>query len=825
MQSRMPSRTRRLAFGTTLAALGVAAPGLGSAQTTESGTTAANQGLQEVVVTAQRRTEKLMDVPMSITALSQDVLDEKGLHNIDDLSRVAPGVTFLRNGMSASGNYNDEDSDISIRGIDSTAGASTTGIYIDDTPIQTRHLNFGTVNPYPALFDLERVEVLKGPQGTLFGSGSEGGTLRFITPAPDLHSYSGFARAEFGQIDGGGQNYEIGAAFGGPIIDGVLGFRVSASYREDGGWVDRVNYTRPAPVVTPCVSDLANPFAPPCFGGPVDVYPTVPTVTNTAESHSNWHDTQTLRAALRWTPSDTLTIDPSIYVQSLHINDTGAYWVNISDPAGNAYRNGNALPNPSTDPWYIGALRINWQLPWADLVSNTSYFSRNQHSVSDYSQWISTVFLFNQYPAAGDTSSSFFTDHQNNFTEEIRLSSRDPDARIQWTAGVFYLHANENSTEFIVSPDACSVPGFPCTMGGNLAYLQPRFSMIDKQEAVFGEVSYRLSSLFKITAGVRASNLDYSGEVQEIEEGIFGTQQVNSTSSGNDKPITPRFVFNYTPDADSLYYASAAKGFRPGGINTQLPPPCTAGLPPLPATFSSDSLWQYEIGSKDTLLDRRLQVSGSLYYIKWKNIQQFVYLTCGLGFDYNLGELTGKGGDIEIDWRATPDLTLGLMAAYTDSAFDGPVVLGGVYPLISTGDHLAASPWNIDLNGEYVWNAMARKPYVRLDYQVATAQHSLVPYVDPANVPNDDPTLQELPQIHVLDVRAGLRFGGYDLSLFVHNALNYHTPVFTSRDLATTALNGYYTAGPGSPAANFDTNYFARGLPPRTYGLTVAYKF
>ncbi|HYK99778.1 MAG TPA: TonB-dependent receptor plug domain-containing protein, partial [Steroidobacteraceae bacterium] len=129
MQSRRQSRTRRLALGTTLTALGVAAPWLGWAQTTESGTTAANQGLQEVVVTAQRRTEKLMDVPMSITALSQDVLDVKGLHNIDDLSRVAPGVTFLRNGMSASGNYNDEDSDISIRGIDSTAGASTTGIY------------------------------------------------------------------------------------------------------------------------------------------------------------------------------------------------------------------------------------------------------------------------------------------------------------------------------------------------------------------------------------------------------------------------------------------------------------------------------------------------------------------------------------------------------------------------------------------------------------------------------------------------------------------------------------------------------------------------
>ena len=119
----------------------------------------------EIVVTAQRRSERLMDVPMSIEAFGQEKLDQEGLRSVDDLARVAPGVTFLRNGMSSSGNYNDEDSDISIRGIDSTAGASTTGIYVDDTPIQTRHLNFGTVNPYPALFDLDRVEVSEGPAG------------------------------------------------------------------------------------------------------------------------------------------------------------------------------------------------------------------------------------------------------------------------------------------------------------------------------------------------------------------------------------------------------------------------------------------------------------------------------------------------------------------------------------------------------------------------------------------------------------------------------------------------------------------------------------
>jgi len=805
----MRSQSMKLAVAALLTSLG--AGGQHLAQAADAAAAAGGSELQEVVVTAERRTEKLMDVPMSVTALSQEAIEAKGLHNIDDVTRVAPGVTFLRNGMSASGNYNDEDSDISIRGIDSTAGASTTGIYIDDTPIQTRHLNFGTVNPYPALFDLERIEVLKGPQGTLFGSGSEGGTLRFITPTPGLTQYSGFAKAEFGQIDGGGQNYEAGAAVGGPIIDGVLGFRISASFREDGGWVDRVNYARPTPVSPP----------PTVFSFPVALYTTNPEVTNTVEANANWHDTQTFRAALRWVPNENLTIDPSFYMQTLHINDTGAYWLNISNPADNVYRSGNAQRNPSTDPWYVAALKIDWHEPWADIVSNTSYYARTQHSESDYTQWISTVFLFNQYPPEGDTSTAYFTDHQNNVSEEIRFSSVDASSKLQWTAGLFYLHAHENSTEFINSADACPVPA-DCGPD-NLAYSQPEFSVVDKQFAVFGELTYKFTQVFSATAGLRYSKLDYTGVVKEQQFGIFGNQVVDTTSSGSNRPVTPRFVLNYTPDPDSLYYASAAKGFRPGGINTQLPPQCTVGLPGTPETFNPDSLWQYEIGAKNTLADHRLQVSGALYYIDWKNIQQFVYLVCGLGFNFNLGDVTGKGGELEVNWRATNDLTLGLIAAYTVASYDSNVPLTPTDQIVAKGDHLQVSPWNLDLNAEYVWNGLSRHPYLRLDYQYATAQNSLVPFQNPANAPNSDPTLPGLPEIKILDVRGGLRFSGLDLSLFIHNALNWHTPIFVSRDLATTAGNGY--VGPTGQEVNFVTNYFGRGYVPRTYGVTALYRF
>ena len=786
--------------------------GWAAADDAPQGTTGAAPAgsLEEVVVTAERRSERIMDVPMSIQAFTQESLDQQGLRSVDDLTRVAPGVTFLRNGNSASGNYNDEDSDISIRGIDSTAGAATTGIYVDDTPIQTRHLNFGTVNPYPALFDLDRIEVLKGPQGTLFGAGSEGGTIRFITPEASLSTYSGYARAEYGKIDNGGNNYEAGAAFGGPIIDGVLGFRVSASFREDGGWVDRVDYTRP-----PSTVDTASGAT---------LYSGIPTVTNITEKNANWHDTQTFRLALKYQPVEGLTIDPSIYVQTLHINDTGAYWADISNPSNNVYNNGNAQRNPSTDPWYLASFKVSWNQPWANIVSNTSYFDRQQHSISDYSQWFDTVFFYNQYPPVGQVNTAYFTDRQNNFNEEIRLSSVDAGSPLQWTAGFFYTHTNEDSTEYVVSDAACAAPTpCPITAPGfqnNLTYLQPRFSMLDKQAAIFGELSWKFADVFKATAGLRYSDLQYYGVVQEIEQGLFGTLNVNTPSSGSSRPVTPRFVFNYQPDSDSLYYASASKGFRPGGINTTLPDSCfkNTGLTPASASapFSPDSLWQYEVGLKDTLLDHRMTVSASVYYIKWKNIQQFVYLTCGLGFDYNLGEVTGKGGDVELAWRALDSLTLGFTAAYTDSSFNDNVVLqGSTDKIVSSGDHLQASPWNIDINGEYVFTAPDFKPYLRLDYQYATPQRSLVPYTDAANGINADPTLPGLPEIRVLNVRAGVRFSGFDLSLFANNVLNYHTQIFESRDFDGTVY--------GVP--NLDTNYFARGFAPRTVGVTGTYRF
>src|SRR6202050_4296775 len=188
--------------------------------------------LEDIVVTATRHEEALSKVPISISAFTQESMDVKGIKDFQDVVRFTPGVQIDAN----------QTNQISIRGIASSGGAGTTGIYIDDTTIQMRAMGFNPDDALPKTFDLDRVEVLRGPQGTLFGAGSEGGTVRYITPQPSLSDYSVYARSEISFTQDGAPSYEGGVAVGGPIVDDELGFRLSVWGRRDGGYIDRVNY-------------------------------------------------------------------------------------------------------------------------------------------------------------------------------------------------------------------------------------------------------------------------------------------------------------------------------------------------------------------------------------------------------------------------------------------------------------------------------------------------------------------------------------------------------------------------------------------------------
>ena len=783
-----------------LTAVLIACLDIGLAKAASGDATAAAGGLEEIVVTATRRAERLQDVAVSATAFTQEKLDVQGLRNIDDLTRLTPGVTFQRDATTSAGNFNDEDSDINIRGVDSTAGTSTVGIYIDDTPIQGRHISFTSFNAFPALFDLERVEVLRGPQGTLFGAGSEGGTVRFIQPSPDLRADSMYLRSELATTHNGAPTYELGGAIGGPIIDDKLGFRVSASFREDGGWVNHVDYLTRA----------------------------------VTESHANYVDTVVVRGALKWALTEALSITPSIYYQQLQLGDTSSYWPSLSNPDGTRFENGNAQQNPSTDPFYLAAVKVDWDTGGAHLTSNTSFYSRRQHSISDYTQFDRALFALTLPPPPGDLATSHDTDSQDNFYQEFRLQSADPAAPFVWTTGLFFARLNENTTEHVFDPNldgeynaAYGVPfctaQAPCPNGEIL--VQPVSRIIDTQYALFGDVTWKLAEAWKVTAGVRASHIRYSGDLVYYGPFLSPTSGALSplvgVGSNSETPITPKAVLAYQPNQGNLLYVSASKGYRPGGINGQLSSICgdnlaSIGLSAGPELYAADSLWSYELGAKNSFLDGRMRVNASVFFIDWNNIQQAVYLPgCGQNFVENLGKVQSFGGEVEMQARPVEALLLDFSIAHVDAKYThtvcgGPAACTGpdatTSPVVTQGDRLPGAPWTLLASAEYTFPvAENRKPYLRIDYQYTTAQTALQPIQDPNNGVSD-PTYTGLPQIRNLSLRAGLRWAGIDLSLFGQNLTDSHPVLSHTQDTGSAGL------------------FFNHTVRPRTIGLSATYR-
>src|SRR5579871_823579 len=311
---------------------------------------AAQGGIEEVVVTATRRAENITKVPLSISAFTAQDIQQLDAKSIADLVGYTPGI-----------NFDPVSKDISIRGVNSTAGDATTGIYIDDTPIQLRALGFGSDNTLPAVFDLERVEVLRGPQGTLFGAGSEGGTVRYITPAPSLTDYSGFAKAEIADTWYGAPSYELGAAMGGPIEDDVLGFRASAWGRYDGGWIDKVDYL----------------------------------TGQTLQSDTNYVNTFVSRVAMLWQAASNITVTPSVFYQYRDQNNIDQYWVGLSNPGDGVYKTATPENMGDRDSFVLPALKVVWDMKDSELISDTSYFNRHE-LVHDYSGTLYDLSYFQQ---------------------------------------------------------------------------------------------------------------------------------------------------------------------------------------------------------------------------------------------------------------------------------------------------------------------------------------------------------------------------------------------------------------------------------------------
>ncbi|HET7756927.1 MAG TPA: TonB-dependent receptor [Steroidobacteraceae bacterium] len=774
--------------------------------------------LQEVVVTATRREESLSKVPISVTALTQESLDVRGIKDFQEVARFTPGVNFDNSGTN----------NISIRGISGTGGAGTTGIYIDDTPIQMRALAFNPDEALPKSFDIDRIEVLRGPQGTLFGAGSEGGTVRYITTQPSLTRTSMYARGEVATTEGGAPSYEGGFAAGGPLMQGTLGARLTLWYRRDGGWVDDINPVTLAPV----------------------------------QRNANYVDSYLARLALLWAPNDKWRITPSLYYQNAKRNDINNYWPLYSNPGSGDFVSADPSQRRVPDRFYLTALKIQGDLGPAQLISNTSYYNRrNQDGYEGtlYNLGFYQAFVYlppyptgASYPlidATGIHLPAGATDYvapstvdngQINITQEIRLQSSDPNAQLVWTTGLFFSENRQSYLEQIHDPllselqnaligdpnivDVFGV-GYDPAYPQDSYFLQTRAK--DEQYAVFGELTYALTEKLRLTAGARFSKNKYSFDTFTGGPQLFGPSTLGS-GNNSENAFTPKLSVQYQLDPGNMLYATYAKGFRPGGANNPLPfAACSTdftnfGIANAPTTYNSDTVDSFEVGAKNNI-NNRIRIASSIYYIKWNNIQQVVVPPiCQISFIDNLGRAVAKGIDLQLDASITDSLTAEVAAGYTSARYvqDSRLSPTELTPVVASGDAIISqtsetgggqptAPLTVAAGLEYRFNVLAHESFLRLDYEYQGRARWPSPGQDPNSL-QFDANNYVLPGTTFTSVRGGMQFGSLSLQAFCDNLANSH---------AVTDFN--WTINPGDGSSRLQRQYAFR---PRTIGITAIWR-
>jgi len=733
---------------------------IAEAQTVTANVTPAGPQLQEIIITATRRAENLSQVPESAAVFDAASLELRGIRTAADLIAAAPGVDLTaQQGI---------ETNISIRGISNTAGQlatgpATTAIYLDDTPLQVRSMGNGVGDPLPDVFDLDRVEVLRGPQGTLFGSGAEGGAIRFISVEPSLRTSSGTQRVEAGFTKDGAATYDAGFAQGGPVIDGVLGFRASVHYRHDGGFIDRI------------------PF--PDGAGP-----------DPADYNANYSDTTSARAALLWSPIENLKIEPSIYVRKTYVNDTNVDWTMLSNPSATRYVNGNGQSDPDTNSSSLASLKFDWIRDPIELISTTSYYMRNESNFSDYRALITNTFdpITGQNPFAVFATPGYYDNGvvkntQRNWTQEVRLQSTT-ESRLSWVAGIFYandrqLNYQNNKTPFLDLetgvPDAANVFfGFPL-LGGQYLY-EEQIVTEDKQLAGFGEANFNLTSHIKLTAGLRVARTEV--DYLDTRDGPLANGPGESSGSHVETPKTPKYVVTYQFNSQNMVYGSVVNGFRVGGVNAEISGGlCAAELESLgygnsaPQTYTSDRVRNYEIGVKSQP-SSGFRMAASVYYIDWFNIIQPVDLvTCGRTFTTNLGMAVSKGADLNVTFAPTESLLFDLMMNYDDARFTKSIKIGDAQAnIVTNGWTLAQTPWTVVGSGEFKFRGpLGWGSYFRADVDYRSKNSGLTTITDPASV-NYDPQLRPNPSTVDVRLRLGVQASTWDASIYINNAINQH---------------------------------------------------
>jgi iron complex outermembrane receptor protein len=591
-----------------------------SAQSAPPAATSASDqsGIEDIVVTASRRSTKLQDTPLAISAVTGEQTERTAVANFRDLVQSAPSISTV-----SSGGLN---SKIVLRGISSgssDANTSAAGFYLNDTPLASSYTAGGTDLD---LYDIARVEILRGPQGTLYGGGAMGGTVRVITNEPDATTIAGSADVIGALIAEKRGYFAAHGMINIPLVSDRLALRAVAGVQHQDGFI-------------------TDPFKGVTVGGRV---------------------VESGRVALAWSPTSrflaTLT---GIYQYSNFKGLPSVDENRAGIPLYGDLTQSRAVAETGISRTRIANLALRYDFGWATLTSSTSIVRIHTIGTSD-----NTLSIGRFLPGA-PLYQGGSNIHDNEDIEEVRLASTS-ERPFSWVVGLFYQYRGQpvyRDDNILSGPLAGAKP---LTLDTRLR---------SQTYAAFGELVYWLTPKLSLTGGLRVTkvNTQWPQTLYGLLLGrptpatALSQAPENSTSS-----VTPKAQLTYKISEGSLVYVQAAKGFRPGGPNLSIPgiDPKLGG--PVPSSFKDDYLWNYEVGAKLSFFNRRLTLNGAAYYIDWKNIQTLGTTSTLVPFLANGGSAISKGLELEMQARPDKHWTISLSAAYTDAHFTENSALLGV---------------------------------------------------------------------------------------------------------------------------------------------------
>ena len=704
---------------------------------------AAQPVLEEIVVTATKRSASVQDVPLAVSAISAEQIEARGFREFSDYLNTLPSVHIEDTGPARNS--------IKIRGISTGEFGSppTVATYFGEVPTTATGQQING-NANPRLVDMERVEVLRGPQGTLFGANALAGAVRLIPAAPDPEGVDVSVSGSWSQTaHGDDDNTRFEGMLNLPLVEDQLALRVVAYDYQLSGFVDNQFPGNPE-------FDLSAIFGFVFVGAPFPpgtiVSPGVPAAT---AKDVNEEETSGGRVSLLWQPSDQLDVQ-FIYVDQNTSMHPGS---NDIDSSIGEYANSHGIDHFQKqelgDDLNIANLVIDYSFGDFSIISSTSYTERDLVQRRDASTF--PVLNFGVYFPWG------LNDRQEDeiLTQEVRLQS-EGDGAFGWLLGGFYSKHEQSSAQSLIDhacPACLSYTFFG--PGGPLFESAKEFD--EEQLAFFGEITYALSDAWEIGAGLRYFDADL--KFSESQVGLIAESPVPLLDAGDASTdeINPKFQLSYAPNDAFLGYVQAAQGFRAGVINETVPAgPCGAELAELGdlSLTKPDTLWNYELGGKWTLGNGRTTLNAAVYRTDWKDVQTTLQLLCGFTPIVNAGAATGEGVEVEFTALLTDNLRVDFAASLSDTEFDDVDPRSG----FASGARVPGSPKeNLSIGIQYDY-ALNRDwgGYLRLDYNYVGDVLSAAEAGTGASV--------RLDSYNVLNLRAAIGQEQFQAEFFVRNA-------------------------------------------------------